>query len=441
MYFYHIFLISLYIVYSLFIININAGCHRTWKNRENLHPKIYQLPELTEIQMKEINEMPKNFDWCEQGFCTASVNQHIPQYCGSCFAHGSLSSASDRIKILNHKLGYKGADVMLGRQTFLNCGPGHGLSDGCGGGEPADVFEFMHKYGLPDESCLPYNATDHTKFAASNYTCPPMAYCMNCFTDCFPVTKVIRYRAKEYGRLSGEHAMMKELQNGPIVCGIACSPEFDKYSAGIFEDKTNFMDVDHDIEIVGYGEENGTKYWHVRNSWGTYWGMNGFFKIVRGKNNLAIESDCHYMVPDISEEELVWEQSLAYGGSLYGIRPFSSLGFKVPVPDTTDVTGNSIQAKEHELAPSENQELKKVSLVQEDKELMKSLKDQVDIKNEAKLLNQLNYKEDSVASQQISSSSSFPLSSLFTFLIGGVAGMVLNFLYTRNRRCKYFSLD
>lgn len=67
---------------------------------------------------------------------------------------------------------------MLGRQSFLNCGPGHGLSDGCGGGEPADVFEFMYKYGLPDESCLPYNATDHTKFVESNYTCPPEAYCM-----------------------------------------------------------------------------------------------------------------------------------------------------------------------------------------------------------------------------------------------------------------------
>lgn len=34
---------------------------------------------------------------------------------------------------------------MLGRQTFLNCAPGHGLSTGCGGGEPAEVFEFMHK--------------------------------------------------------------------------------------------------------------------------------------------------------------------------------------------------------------------------------------------------------------------------------------------------------
>lgn len=53
--------------------------------------------------------------------------------------------------------------------------------------------------------------------------------------------------------------------------------------------------------------------------------MNGFFKIVRGTNNLGIESDCHYMVPDISEEELVWEQNPSYGGSLHGIKPFADV--------------------------------------------------------------------------------------------------------------------
>ena len=56
----------------------------------------------------------------------------------------------DRLKI--RKKG-RGPDVMLGRQTLLNCGAYEGFGAGCDGGDPIDVFRFMSKTGLPDESC------------------------------------------------------------------------------------------------------------------------------------------------------------------------------------------------------------------------------------------------------------------------------------------------
>lgn len=322
-------------------------CKRTMKDREPKFPE-----PLTLSQKHDIEKLPRTLDWCAKGMCVPSWNQHIPIYCGSCFAHGALSTAQDRIKIMNYKRGFTGADVMLGRQTFLNCAPGHGLSSGCDGGEPADVYEFMKRYGLPDETCLPYNATDHTKFTQTNGTCPPEGYCMNCMHTpespktpvCFPITKTVRYRVKEYGIISGEHAIMKELLNGPVVCGIGCSEGFTyNYSAGIFEDKTNFTEIDHDVEVVGWGEENGVKYWRIRNSWGTYWGENGFFRIVRGVNNLAIETECHYVVPDVSEEDLVWDKNPAYGGSIWGLRPFTNEADKHPIGDTSEVTSNNEQ--------------------------------------------------------------------------------------------------
>ena len=92
--------------------------------------------------------------------------------------------------------------------------------------------------------------------------------------------------------------MMQEIyQRGPIACGVAVTQEMENYTSGIFEDKTGDLDVVHEISIVGFGEENGTPYWLVRNSWGTHWGLDGFMKIVRGKNNMAIESDCAWAVP------------------------------------------------------------------------------------------------------------------------------------------------
>lgn len=38
----------------------------------------------------------------------------------------------------------------------------------------------MKHYGVPDESCMPYSATDYTKYGKKAKTCPAEAYCMNC---------------------------------------------------------------------------------------------------------------------------------------------------------------------------------------------------------------------------------------------------------------------
>merc|ERR1719291_962092 len=48
--------------------------------------------------------------------------------------------------------------------------------------------------------------------------------------------------------------------------------------------------IDHAVLLVGWGEENGQKYWKLQNSWGPDWGEDGFFRIAAEENEPGIES-------------------------------------------------------------------------------------------------------------------------------------------------------
>ena len=76
------------------------------------------------------------------------------------------------------------------------------------------------------------------------------------------------------------------------------TPAFEAYTGGIFEDTTNCTSMDHEISIAGYGTDpDHGDYWIGRNSWGTYWGEKGWFRLKRGSNNLGIETDCVWATP------------------------------------------------------------------------------------------------------------------------------------------------
>ena len=230
-----------------------------------------------------------------KSYVTVTKNQHIPQYCGSCWAFASASSVSDRIRLMT-----KGAwpERDLAPQVILNC---DAFSDGCQGGHPLTAFKYMHDNGLPEEGCQ--------RYVAKNEECTDINICRDCGHDypCHAVQNYTKYYVDEYGSVQGEKNMMAEIYaRGPITCTIAIPDDLLEYKGGVYRDTTGLKTLDHSISVAGWGEEeDGTKYWIARNSWGTFWGEQGWFRVIRGEDNLGIESDCQWAVPRIPDEKIV----------------------------------------------------------------------------------------------------------------------------------------
>lgn len=109
--------------------------------------------------------------------------------------------------------------------------------------------------------------------------------CKTCkpHTDCYVPDEYPIYKASAYGTVpANEQAIMDEVyRHGPVACGIAVSKQLLDYKGGVLIDTSGLgpQDIDHDVSIVGFGVENGVKYWQVRNSWGHHYGEKGFFRI------------------------------------------------------------------------------------------------------------------------------------------------------------------
>ena len=114
--------------------------------------------------LPESGDLPAAFTWGNKdgvNYLTPSLNQHIPQYCGSCWAHGSVSALQDRIKIARKgNVGH--ADIQLSVQHVLNCGnftgptPDDYNPGSCHGGDPDALYQWLANLSASTGSGLSY---------------------------------------------------------------------------------------------------------------------------------------------------------------------------------------------------------------------------------------------------------------------------------------------
>lgn len=266
-------------------------------------------------------DIPENFSWDNvdgKSYLTKQLNQHIPHYCGSCWAHGAISSLMDRIKIARKGEGH---DINLSIQFILNFGAG--TAGSCHGGYHTGAYELIQQKGfIPVETCQPYLAcsSESKEGFCPHIDTSPSAIntCRTCsgFSDsggeCVELDYFPNATVAEYGEVGGQgilsifedkaahaHKIRAEIfARGPVATTINASPLRD-YEGGVLDDPTASTATNHIVSITGFGKDpdTGKDYWIIRNSWGEYWGEMGFARIAAGKNMLGIEDHVAWATP------------------------------------------------------------------------------------------------------------------------------------------------
>ncbi|RZC37298.1 Peptidase C1 domain containing protein [Asbolus verrucosus] len=234
---------------------------------------------------------------------------HDQGWCGSSWAISTAAVASDRFAILS-----KGREkVTLSAQHLLSCDIRGQQS--CNGGYLDRAWSYIRKFGLVDENCFPYTASNEKCRIPRRGNLIEAKCTLPQFVD-----RKSKYKVAPAYRIGNETDIMYELLNsGPVQATMKVYHDFFTYKSGIYR-HTNLSANDrtgyHSVRIVGWGEDytpSGIKkYWKVANSWGPEWGENGYFRIARGTNECEIESFVLGTWPEI-ENKLLLNNAISIG--------------------------------------------------------------------------------------------------------------------------------
>jgi len=245
--------------------------------------------------MAENKHLPTQMDWRNVDGVNFVGTVDDQGGCGSCYSFASMGLLESRVRIETNNQ----QQPKFSEQEMITCGKDKTYNQGCVGGFAfQNAGRYASTFGVVEESCAPYNPSDRS--------CPDTTGCKRWYTS-----SDYEYLGGYYGATTtdGGAAMMTELAtNGPIAVGFMVLDDFSSYSGGVYVNTASvsawnpFVPVNHAVLMVGYGTcdgdntpdcgtaPDGTPFWIVKNSWGTGWGLSGYFLILRGVDEVGIES-------------------------------------------------------------------------------------------------------------------------------------------------------
>lgn len=263
--------------FDIFRSNLRDIILHNLDNSQNFTMNINQFTDLTPIEFKEqftgglkvevgsygcatftssASGAPVSIDWRKKNAVTSVKDQG---QCGSCWTFSSTGASEGAWAIATGDL------IDLSEEQLVECATGvqYG-SHGCSGGQMEGAFKYLIQNGQCALSSYPY--TSGNGKSGSCKSCSEIAH----FSSCSDV--------KPNDQISLKGAVAKQ----PVAVAIEADTRyFQSYAGGILDSASCGTNLDHGVLIVGYGEENGEKYWILKNSWGTSWGEQGYFRILR----------------------------------------------------------------------------------------------------------------------------------------------------------------
>jgi C1A family cysteine protease len=210
--------------------------------------------------VSEINNLrAATVDWRDKGAVTPVKDQGS---CGSCWAFSSTGSLEGAY------FNAKGSLLSFSEQQLVDCAKGIKYLDfGCNGGMMDNAFKYWEDYGAMLESDYPYKAKDG---------------------DCAYNAALGKVNTNSYVDVTPKSAddLETAINKGPVSVAIQANQiVFQSYKGGIIADDGKCgTNLDHGVLAVGYGNENGTQYFIIKNSWGSSWGESGYVRLAYNGN-------------------------------------------------------------------------------------------------------------------------------------------------------------